>query len=145
MEGQQSPELEIWETIRKTQSYTDIVDLSNIWLPELWKNLRSHDLHLHGARLHNKCPKIRIVKIIKPRSGGIYYPVDHRIGPLIKIANPLIMHCYETPLYVSLRDTILHEAQHAIDDSYNVWSYKHGHWFDKRLKKLLGIFPVDSL
>ena len=141
----QSLEHEIWDTIRKTRSYTDIVDLANLWLPELWGKLREYNLHHHTPRLHDQCPNIKLVQNIRPRAGGIYYPYDHRLGPLIKIANPLIMSGYSTPLYISLRDTVLHEVQHAIDDSYHVWSYTHSHWFDRRLQKLMNIFPVESI
>jgi len=73
---------------------------------------------------------------------GLYWPIWHAWGPAIHIAKPQVMKNENGPLFSMLRDTILHETQHAIDDKYGIVNFLHNRWWDKRLQKLTELFPI---
>lgn len=73
----------------------------------------------------------------------MYYPNDHYHGPSIRIVGAFRMARDESGLFPGLRHTILHEAQHALDDRYGTNSSDHNHWYQKRLDKLITLFPIN--
>lgn len=139
-----SESLEIWQAIRQSTSYTEIIDLSNEWLPSIWDHTRALHIAPRGKKIFNNCPRISAATNMDPINAALYFCHEPHRGSYIKIGSLMRMRGFDKPMFVTLRETILHEVQHSIDDRYNVYSVNHGHWFERRLARLINLFPIEQ-
>ena len=142
-----------WLDVRNARTYESVVDRAQEWLLLFWPEARK--LKLSPKSLVNEpCPPMFITSRIGSSTFGQWTGVSIQlIEPhhLLSTYKELQQVHKETPpkLRDELRDTILHEVQHAIDDKNGIkqWGEKfadHPASFHRRLDKLKRAFPVEG-
>ncbi len=146
---------EAWLAVRNARTYEGVVDRAAEWLQLFWLEARS--LNLSGRSLREvPCPPVFISSSLGAASIGKWTGKSiqlcekkHRMATFKELRQ---VHREAHPrIRDELRDTILHEVQHAIDEYNGIGSTRnddlvadHPPAFHWRLDKLKRAFPIDG-
>jgi hypothetical protein len=131
-----------------------VVDRAYEWLQLFWPEARTMQLAPRSLR-DVPCPSLYITSLVGSKTSGQWNGTSIQIGlqeHRIEFAHVVSrIHNEEyKPIRDDLRETILHEVQHALDDkSAGIYSpsdpfVAHDAAFHRRLRKLMRAFPVEG-
>ena len=145
--GQVSDPNPLWQSVQSAKTYPAVINRANRWLEEFWDLAYPSGFAPKGTgKQWVGRPAIIISEWVPNCTVGIY----HFSGASkIKVVNRdrMLESAIRNrwPVLDWLRDTIIHETQHAIDFDRGVESGDHNNWFVYRYRKLLAAFPSDQL
>jgi hypothetical protein len=138
---------ESWDRVRTAKTYPSVIARANEWLEELWPD--AYRLGYSPKGIGNQGTRQPWIYI--SNSGQNPDFVAGWFGPWATIKIISVEHMrkhadrYRWPVRDFLRETILHEVQHALDWSRGVSSEDHNSHYTRRLRRLLKDFPDTQL